>query len=70
MVINLAWPRSAIYDLTGHTWWLKWSALLFIGLTLLVGAGIHWRTRIRHGGADQLPQLRTSAADSRAEAAA
>ena len=61
MVINLAWPRSAIYDLTGDTWWLKWSALLFIGLTLLVGAAIHWRTRIRHGGPIKLPQLRPTA---------
>jgi urea carboxylase system permease len=68
MVINLAWPRSAIYDLTGNTWWLKWSALLFIGLTLFVGAGIHWRTRIRHGGAIKLPQLRPS--EPSAEAAA
>jgi amino acid transporter len=38
MAINLIWPRPEIYDLTGGTWWLKWSALLFIGLTLLVGA--------------------------------
>ena len=60
MVVNLAWPRSAIYDLTGDTWWLKWSALLFIALTLVVGAGIHWRTRLRHGGSIRLPELRTS----------
>jgi urea carboxylase system permease len=38
MAVNLIWPRPEIYDLTGETWWLKWSALLFIGLTLLVGA--------------------------------
>ncbi len=37
MVINLMWPRPEIYDLTGETWWLKWSALLFIGISLLVG---------------------------------
>ncbi|MEO7124366.1 MAG: amino acid permease [Lacisediminihabitans sp.] len=42
MVINLAWPRSAIYDLTGHSWWLQWSAILFIGATLVVG-GIYYR---------------------------
>ena len=35
--VNLAWPRAAVYDLTGHTWWLQWSAVLFIGATL-VGA--------------------------------
>ncbi|RLV47574.1 amino acid permease [Nocardioides mangrovicus] len=57
MVLNLAWPRAAIYDLTGHTWWLQWSALLFIAATLLVGAAIHWRTRVRHGGPIRLPAI-------------
>jgi urea carboxylase system permease len=61
MVVNLVWPRAAIYDLTGDTWWLKWSALLFIVLTLAVGAVVHWRNRIRHGGAIMLPTLSTSA---------
>jgi len=37
MVVNLFWPRAVIYDLTGHTWWLQWSALLFVGLTLALG---------------------------------
>jgi urea carboxylase system permease len=46
---NLMWPRSEIYDLTGHTWWLKWSALLFLALTILVGVGIHIRNRARFG---------------------
>jgi urea carboxylase system permease len=55
MAINLLWPRSAIYDLTGHTWWLRWSALLFIGGSLLVGTGyfvykhrVHGRIELRH----------------------
>jgi urea carboxylase system permease len=39
MVANLLWPRTVIYDLTGDTWWLKWSALLFVGITLAVGIG-------------------------------
>jgi urea carboxylase system permease len=47
--INLMWPRSEIYDLTGHTWWLKWSALLFLAATLIVGFLIHLRNRSRHG---------------------
>ena len=37
MIVNLMWPRPEIYDLTGDTWWLKWSALLFIGISVLVG---------------------------------
>ena len=54
MVINLMWPRPEIYDLTGGTWWLKWSALLFIGLSLLVGAAyfasrrLHSRIELAH----------------------
>ncbi|MDM7854956.1 APC family permease [Cellulomonas alba] len=38
MVVNLLWPRAEIYDLTGDSWWLQWSALLFIGFSLVVGA--------------------------------
>jgi urea carboxylase system permease len=44
-IVNLAWPRKSVYDLTGHTWWLQWSALLFIGLTLAVGVLVHTRLR-------------------------
>jgi urea carboxylase system permease len=68
MVVNLAWPRAAIYDLTGGTWWLQWSALLFIGLTLVVGAVVHWRNRVRHGGAIMLGALHTSAEPAEATA--
>jgi urea carboxylase system permease len=61
MVVNLVWPRAAIYDLTGGTWWLRWSALLFIGMTLVIGAVVHWRNRVRHGGAIILGALHPSA---------
>jgi urea carboxylase system permease len=44
-VVNLAWPRKSVYDLTGHTWWLQWSAPLFIAITLAVGALVHMRLR-------------------------
>jgi urea carboxylase system permease len=49
MVINLVWPRAEIYDLTGETWWLQWSALLFIGGTLVVGWLVHSRNHARDG---------------------
>jgi hypothetical protein len=61
MVVNLIWPRAAIYDLTGHTWWLQWSAFLFLGAVLAVGAAIHFRTRLRHDGAVELDPIPTSA---------
>jgi urea carboxylase system permease len=44
-IVNLAWPRASVYDLTGHTWWLRWSAVLFIALTVAIGALVHRRLR-------------------------
>jgi urea carboxylase system permease len=44
-VVNLAWPRKSVYDLTGHTWWLQWSAIGFIAISLAVGALVHLRLR-------------------------
>ncbi len=49
MVVNLMWPRPEIYDLTGETWWLQWSALLFIGASLAVGA-VYFVFRRLHRG--------------------
>lgn len=40
-LVNLVWPRQAIFDLTGKTWWLQWSAVVFIGLVVAVGALIY-----------------------------
>jgi urea carboxylase system permease len=55
MAVNLLWPRPEIYDLTGETWWLRWSALLVIGLSLAAGAAyllckhrLHGRIELRH----------------------
>ncbi|WOP19429.1 APC family permease [Raineyella sp. LH-20] len=42
-VVNLAWPRGSVYDLTGHTWWLQWSAVLVIAACLAVGFFVHRR---------------------------
>ncbi|HEU5223268.1 MAG TPA: amino acid permease [Candidatus Lumbricidophila sp.] len=61
MVVNLAWPRQEIYDLTGNTWWLQWSAVLFIGATLVVGFLVHRRNHARDG-AIQLGHLPATAA--------
>lgn len=61
MVVNLAWPRAEIYDLTGKTWWLQWSALLFIGATLIAGFLVHRRNHARDG-AIQLGHLPVTAA--------
>jgi urea carboxylase system permease len=57
-IVNLAWPRKSVYDLTGHTWWLQWSAVLFIALTLAVGALV--RLRLRKNAAE-IPLARKAA---------
>jgi len=46
MVLNLLWPRTVIYDLTGDTWWLRWCAPLFVGVTLLGGAAYYLARRL------------------------
>ena len=50
MTVNLLWPRAIVYDLTGHTWWLQWSALLFLGITLGLG-GAYFAVRRQIGRA-------------------
>jgi len=38
VVINLAWPRVAIYNGFGaQHWYLKWAAVLFVGAVIIIG---------------------------------
>jgi urea carboxylase system permease len=37
MMVNLAWPRAAVYDPAGGHWYLQYFALLFVAATLLLG---------------------------------
>jgi urea carboxylase system permease len=37
MVVNMGWPRSAVYDPAGGHWYLKYFALLFCAAAALVG---------------------------------
>ena len=48
MVVNLLWPRTAVYDTTGHTWWLRWSGVLFIAGATAVGGLYYAATHRRH----------------------
>jgi urea carboxylase system permease len=36
-MVNLAWPRAAVYDPAGGHWYLQYFSLLFVGGALLVG---------------------------------
>ncbi|GAB3890766.1 amino acid permease [Kibdelosporangium lantanae] len=49
MAVNLLWPRTEIYDLTGNTWWLRWSALLVIAASLIAGTAYLLHKHSRHG---------------------
>jgi urea carboxylase system permease len=43
MAINLAWPRASIYNATEpFHWYLKWGAVLFIGIVMLGGFAYYW----------------------------
>jgi urea carboxylase system permease len=56
MVVNLVWPRAAIYDLTGESWWLQWSALLVIAASLVIGA-VYFAYRHRADGVLTLTEV-------------
>jgi amino acid transporter len=43
MAINLAWPRASIYNATEpFHWYLKWGAVLFIGIVMGGGFLYYW----------------------------
>lgn len=63
MVINLIWPRTAIYDPAGGSPLLQWSAPITIALTTMLGAGYLLLHR-RRNGAIVLPHLPTTAETS------
>lgn len=47
MMINIAWPRQAVYDPAGTSWVLQYSALLFVAGLVVVGLVVHRRLRNR-----------------------
>ena len=43
MALNLIWPRQAIYNaIEPFHWYLKWGAVLFIGIVMLGGFAYYW----------------------------
>ncbi|MGH3779420.1 MAG: amino acid permease, partial [Pseudonocardiaceae bacterium] len=41
MMVNIAWPRQAVYDPAGTSWVLQYLALLFVAALVVVGAVVH-----------------------------
>ena len=46
MVINMGWPRAAVYDPAGTHWYLRWFAPLLVGVVLVLG-GLLYQLRRR-----------------------
>jgi amino acid transporter len=43
MTVNLIWPRAAVYNATApFHWYLKWGALLFVGIVMGGGFAYYW----------------------------
>ena len=59
MAINLIWPRASIYNATEpFHWYLKWGAVLFVGVVLLGGFAYYWFVQRHKTGtlAEHLPR--------------
>lgn len=41
MMINMAWPRTSVYDSSGSGWYFQWFALLLLGLSFLSGLAVY-----------------------------
>jgi amino acid transporter len=47
MMVNIAWPRQAVYDPAGTSWVLQYLALLFVAGMVVVGLVVHRTLRSR-----------------------
>ncbi|MBV8999395.1 MAG: amino acid permease [Solirubrobacterales bacterium] len=48
VVINLLWPRVAIYNAIGAPhWYLKWAAVLFIGVVYIIGFIYYFAVQVK-----------------------
>jgi hypothetical protein len=58
VVINLMWPRAAIYNAypPAH-WFFKWAALLFIGIVYIIGFIYYYTVQVKKS-ADVLEEHR------------
>ncbi|WP_405809392.1 amino acid permease [Streptomyces sp. NBC_00210] len=60
MTVNLAWPRASVYDPSGGHWYFQWFTVLFLIVSVGLGAVWRWRnTRRVHAAtpAQPLPEL-------------
>lgn len=50
LLVNVGWPRAAVYDPDGTGWWLQYSALIAVGVIVAVGAVAYRVTRRQAAG--------------------
>ncbi|MFE3515232.1 amino acid permease [Streptomyces sp. NPDC059166] len=59
MTVNLAWPRTSVYDPEGGHWYFQWFAVLFVGASVVLGAAYRFRVslrrRTRAGSGTEMP---------------
>lgn len=51
MMVNIAWPRQAVYDPAGTSWVLQYLALLFVAGLVVVGLVVHRTLRAQRAPA-------------------
>ncbi|MDT7712308.1 MAG: hypothetical protein QOG46_997 [Pseudonocardiales bacterium] len=64
MMVNIAWPRQAVYDPAGTSWVLQYLALLFVAALVMVGAVVHRLLRGRSGPAVVAVEAATAAVEA------
>jgi len=57
LCINIAWPRAEVYDPEGMSWFLHYFAVIFVVLTLIVGAFAYKAVKDRDGAPDPVDAL-------------
>ncbi len=51
MTLNLIWPRAAVYNAAPpFHWYLRWGAVLFVGIIALGGFAYYWLVQRRRTG--------------------
>ena len=61
VVINLMWPRVAIYNGFGaQHWYLKWAAVLFVAVVYIIGFIYYFTVQVKKSG-DVLEEHRAEA---------
>jgi urea carboxylase system permease len=56
MVVNMGWPRAAVYDPSGTHWYLRWFAPLLVALVTITGA-LLYRLRRKANAVAQVPAI-------------